>query len=155
MSAYRMSRARRAAVVACVSVVAAAMVGLRLFDAPVPRARGRRCRSMGAATRRRNPASVKQESADAIDLGDAAGGTHDPSGGANTTVPGTSGSDSTRFEDVRDAVVARSEPVDHSSVLRRRVPHPLMRIEDGIDLLERLRGELSDATVAFELARLN
>ncbi|MEL0248757.1 MAG: hypothetical protein VXA23_02055, partial [Actinomycetota bacterium] len=39
MSGYRMSRVRRAAVVACVSVVAATgVVGLRPFDAPVPRA---------------------------------------------------------------------------------------------------------------------
>ena len=37
MSAYRMSRARRAAIVACVSVVAATgVVGLRPFDAPCP-----------------------------------------------------------------------------------------------------------------------
>ena len=81
MSAYRMSRAHRAAVVACVSVLAATgVVGLRPFDAPVPRALA----DVGAEA----SGSVNPESADTIDRADAAGGTHDSSGGANTTVPG-------------------------------------------------------------------
>ncbi|MGB0244747.1 MAG: hypothetical protein ACPGCP_06900, partial [Candidatus Nanopelagicales bacterium] len=158
MSAYRMSRARRAAIVACVSVVAATgVVGLRPFDTPVPRALADvGAEASGAANSGVvNPASVKQESADAIDRADAAGGTDDSSGGANTTVPGTSVIDSTRFEDVRDAVVARSEPVDLSSLSYADAYRALwLRIEDGTDLLERLRGELSDATAAFELARV-
>ncbi len=158
MSAYRMSRARRAAIVACVSVVAATgVVGLRPFDAPVPRALADvGAEASGAANSGVvNPGSVNQESADAIDRADAAGGTGDSSGGVNTTVPGTSGIDSTRFEDVRDAVVARSEPVDLSSLSYADAYRTLwLRIEDGTDLLERLRGELSDATAAFELARV-
>ncbi|MEK9956816.1 MAG: hypothetical protein VW780_08625 [Actinomycetota bacterium] len=158
MSAYRMSRARRAAIVACVSVVAATgVVGLRPFDAPVPRALADvGAEASGAANSGVvNPGSVKQESADAADLADAAGGTGDSSGGVNTTVPGTSGVDSTRFEDVRDAVVARSEPVDLSALSYADAYRTLwLRIEDGTDLLERLRGELSDATAALELARV-
>ena len=153
MSAYRMSRARRAAVVACVSVVAATgVVGLRPFDAPVPRALA----DVGTeASSSVNPGFVTPESSDAADRADAAGGTGDSSGGVNTTVPGTSGSDSTRFEDVRDAVVARSETVDLSSLSYADAYRTLwLRIEDGTDLLERLRGELSDATAAFELARV-
>ena len=153
VSAYRMSRARRAAIVACVSVVAATgVVGLRPFDAPVPRALA----DVGTeASSSVNPGFVTRESSDAADRADAAGGTGDSSGGVNTTVPGTSGSDSTRFEDVRDAVVARSETVDLSSLSYADAYRTLwLRIEDGTDLLERLRGELSDATAAFELARV-
>ncbi|NDD68562.1 MAG: hypothetical protein EBZ29_03995, partial [Synechococcaceae bacterium WB9_4xC_028] len=52
-------------------------------------------------------------------------------------------------------MVARSEPVDLSSLSYADAYRTLwLRIEDGRDLLERLRGELSDATAAFELARV-
>ena len=153
VSTYGMSRARRAAVVACVSVVAATgVVGLRPFDAPAPRALA----DVGAAA----AGSASSESADAIDLAETinlADVTHDSSDVAHTTVPGAGASaiDSARFEDVRDAVVARSEPVDLSSLSYADAYRTLwLRIEDGTDLLERLRGELSNATAAFELARV-
>ena len=163
MSAYGMSRVRRALVVACVSVVAATgVVGLRPFDAPVPRAladvgaEASGSANSGAVTPGSvNPGSVNPESADAIDVADAAGGSRDSSGAALTTVSGASAIDSAHFEDLRDSVVARSEPVDLSSLSYADAYRTLwLRIEDGTDLLARLRGELSDATAAFELARV-
>ena len=148
VSAYRMSRARRAAVVACVSVVAATgVVGLRPFDAPVPRALA----DVGTEA----AGSGSSESAAGSDLAGLVDAADASNGAALTTVPGAAAVDSTRFEDVRDAVVARSEPVDLSSLSYADAYRTLwLRIEDGTDLLERLRGELSDATAAFELARV-
>ncbi len=150
MSAYRMSRARRAAVVACVSVVAATgVVGLRPFDAPVPRALA----DVGAAGSVHS-GSVHSGSANSgsVNSGSVNSG---PTDAANAPAPGASAIDSTRFEDVRDAVVARSEPVDLSALSYADAYRTLwLRIEDGTDLLERLRGELSNATAAFELARV-
>jgi len=148
VSAYRMSRARRVAVVACVSVVAATgVVGLRPFDAPVPRALA----DVGTEA----AGSGSSESAAGSDRAGLVDATDASNGAALTTVPGAAAVDSTRFEDVRDAVVARSEPVDLSSLSYADAYRTLwLRIEDGTDLLERLRGELSDATAAFELARV-
>jgi len=148
VSAYRMSRARRAAVVACVSVVAATgVVGLRPFDAPVPRALA----DVGTEA----AGSGSSESAAGGDRAGLVDATDASNGAALTTVPGAAAVDSTRFEDVRDAVVARSEPLDLSSLSYADAYRTLwLRIEDGTDLLERLRGELSDATAAFELARV-
>ena len=157
MSAYGIARARRALVVACVTVVAATgVVGLRPFDAPAPRVLA----DVGAAGSA-NSGSANSEPTDAVGLADAidltedADVTDDSRDAANAPAPGASAIDSTRFEDVGDAVVARSEPVDLSLLSHAGAYRALwLRIQDGTDLLERLRGELSDATAAFELARV-
>lgn len=156
MSAYGTFRTRRALVAACVTVVAATgVVGLRPFDAPAPRALADVGAAGSANSGSANSGSANLEPTDAVDLTEAANVTHDSSDAANASAPGASAVDSTRFEDVRDAVVARSELVDLSPLSYADAYRALwLRIQDGTDLLERLRGELSDATAAFELARV-